>query len=206
MSPHVLVLGTHNQKKRDELTTLLAPYGFELRNLDDVRDPLTVEETGSSFAENACLKATEQARHLQMWVMGEDSGLCVDPLGGAPGVYSARYSGLDATDGDNNQKLLSELSAVPLPQRSAHYVCHAAVADPMGVVRVQAEAVCRGLIRLEPAGSAGFGYDPLFEIPEYHCTFGELGDAIKSVLSHRARALRAVIPQLVRLARNHQWT
>ena len=109
MGERVLVLGTHNRKKGQELAALLAPHGFRILTLVDVSDPLTVDETGTSFAENAAKKACEQAKHLQHWVIGEDSGLCVDALHGAPGVYSARYSGATATDESNNQRLLREL-------------------------------------------------------------------------------------------------
>ena len=119
---------------------------------------------------------------------------------GAPGVYSARFAGPQATDQANNERLLKELAQTPLYERSAHYVCHIAVSDPLGVVRADCESYCRGRIRLEPAGEAGFGYDPLFEIVEYHRTFGQLGDSIKSVLSHRARALRLIEARLIQLA------
>jgi XTP/dITP diphosphohydrolase len=192
-----LVLATHNKKKGSELAYLLAPYGLNLRTLDEIPEALEVEETGTTFAENAALKATMQARHLGLWAVGEDSGLAVDALGGRPGIYSARYSGPDATDESNNARLLQDLAGVPLGDRTAHYVCHVALSDPDGNVRVEWEEYCRGRILFTPRGSHGFGYDPLFEIPEYHCTFGQLGGAVKSALSHRSRAMRAVISQLV---------
>jgi len=202
---HLLVLGTHNRKKGQELAGLLAPFGFTLKTLADFSSPLEVEETGETFAENAALKATRQARHLNAWVLGEDSGLCVDALGGRPGVYSARFAGPDATDERNNDRLLQELAAVPDAKRTAHYVCHATLSDPQGNVRADCESTCRGSIRRSPSGTGGFGYDPLFEIVEYHRTFAELGNAVKAVLSHRARAMRQMIPQLVELARNGSW-
>jgi XTP/dITP diphosphohydrolase len=203
---HALVLGTHNRKKGRELAELLAPHGFRLLTLADFPDAIEVVEDGESFAANAALKATQQARHLRQWVLGEDSGLAVDALGGAPGIYSARYSGAGATDQANNRYLLSQLSGVPLERRTAHYVCHISLADPRAVVRADCEAYCHGRIRFEEAGSAGFGYDPLFEIVEYHRTFGQLGDAVKSVLRHRARALQVILPQLLELAHGGQWT
>jgi XTP/dITP diphosphohydrolase len=199
MTDHILVLGTHNQKKRLELELLLAPLGLTLRTLDEFPDALDVEETGTTFSENAALKAAEQAQHLGHWVLGEDSGLSVAPLGNAPGVYSARYSereGQAATDESNNEKLLAELGDLPLAQRIAFYTCHMAISDPTGKIRLCCEEVCYGRIRFSPAGSNGFGYDPLFEIAEYHRTFGELGSAIKSVLSHRSRAMRKVVPDI----------
>ena len=193
----ILVLGTRNRKKGIELSELLAPYGFALKTLADFPDSLEVEETGSSFGENAHLKATEQARHLNQWVVGEDSGISVDALDGAPGIYSARFSGENATDQDNNEKMLASLENVALEKRTAHYTCHISLCDPAGVVRADCEAYCRGRIRFTPAGTAGFGYDPLFEVAEYHRTFGELGDQVKSVLSHRSRAIQKFLPQLL---------
>ncbi len=195
--PATLVLGTHNRKKSLELVALVSPLGITVRTLSEFPQALTVEETGSTFAENAQLKATQQAIHLGAWVLGEDSGLAVDVLGGRPGVYSARYSGPQATDEANNQLLVQELRDVPLERRTAHYVCHASLSDPSGQVRAWAEARCSGRILLAPHGTAGFGYDPLFEVIEYHRTFGELGDSVKKCLSHRARALRILVPQLV---------
>ncbi len=194
-----LVFGTGNRKKAGELADLLAPVGIELKTLADVEDPLDVEESGQTFAENARLKATQQAKHLKQWVLADDSGLAVDALGGSPGVYSARFAGPGATDADNRRKLLADLVAVDPSRRSAHFVCHLALSDPIGTVRAEATGNCHGRIRTEEAGDGGFGYDPLFEIVEYHRTFGELSAATKSVLSHRARAMYAILPELVRL-------
>jgi XTP/dITP diphosphohydrolase len=200
-----LVLGTHNIKKARELQSLLEPRGLQVLTLADFDNAILVEEKGATFAENAVLKASQQARHLKRWVLAEDSGLSVDALGGKPGVHSARFSGEDATDASNNQLLLRELDGTPAPQRTAHYVCHVALADAAGIIRLECEATCSGRIRDEPAGDAGFGYDPLFEIVEYHRTFGELGDAVKSLLSHRGRALRLVIPELLEIAASGHW-
>ena len=185
-----LVLGTHNRKKRVELSQLLEPFPVEINSLEDFPDAIEVEETGDSFAANAILKATEQAQHLQQWVLGEDSGLSVAALDGAPGIYSARFSGPDATDSTNNDLLLEQLQGIPPGERTAWYTCNMALSDPGGTVVIQTEAYCRGRILSAPRGSAGFGYDPLFEIPEYHLTFAEMGPAVKSILSHRARAHR----------------
>ena len=205
MKRRILVLGSRNKKKLGELVELLQPYGFELRSLADYPHAVEVEESGDTFAANAGLKATVQAQHLGEWVLGEDSGLCVDALGGRPGVYSARFSGPGATDESNNRQLLKELAGVPLEKRRAHYVCHATLSDPQGVVRAESEGHCYGRILLTEAGSGGFGYDPLFEIPEYHRTFGELSPAVKAVLSHRARAMRGLLPQLIGLIRTDVW-
>ena len=195
----ILVMGTRNRKKLGELIDLLEPQGFELRTLADYPNSLEVEETGTTFTENAALKATQQARAIGEWVLGEDSGLAVDFLKGAPGVYSARFSGEGATDASNNQLLLEKLKGVPLDKRTAHYVCHATLSDPAGNIVAEAEDYCRGRILETAAGSGGFGYDPLFEVIECHQTFGELSPAVKSVLSHRSRAIRALVPRIIEL-------
>jgi XTP/dITP diphosphohydrolase len=206
MSERVLVLGTRNRKKAIELIELIGPFGFRLRTLADIPNSLEVEETGRTFAENAALKACVQARHLGQWVLGEDSGLCVESLGGAPGVHSARFAGPQATDEENNRKLLAQLGDRPPAQRTAYYVCHATLADASGRVRAESEGRCCGRMRTSPSGDAGFGYDTLFEIVEFHRTFGELGNAVKSVLSHRSRALRDMIPQILRLVSSGEWS
>jgi len=199
-NPRSLVVGTHNRKKGDELADLLRPLGFEVVTLSDVPNAIEVVEDGDSFAANAALKAAQQAKHLGHWVLADDSGIAVDALGGAPGIYSARYAGPTASDEDNNRKLLADLKDVPLPKRTAHYVCHVTVADPTGAIRAESEDICRGRILFEPVGKNGFGYDPLFEIVEYHHTFGELGPHIKQALSHRSRALRAIVPKLLAIS------
>ncbi len=196
-----IVLGSGNRKKAEEIARLLEPNGIRLLTLADFADRPHVEEDGQTFAENAAKKASTYAKHFGKWVIGEDSGIVVDALGGRPGVFSARYSGPDATDEKNNAKLLEELAGVPEEKRTAHYVCHVAVADPEGKIRLSLEACCYGRIATEPRGTNGFGYDPLFLIPEYHRTFGELGPVVKDVLSHRARAFRLLIPKLVRVLR-----
>ncbi len=202
----IIVLGTHNRKKGLELARLFTPFGFALKTLADFPDALHVEEDGETFTDNARRKACRQAQHLRQWVLGEDSGLSVDVLNGKPGVYSARFSGPHATDASNNQQLLTVLQHVPWHERGAQYVCHITLSDPSGAVRCDDEARCRGRIAVSPRGSAGFGYDPLFEILEYHRTFGELGDAVKSMLSHRGRATRKILPQIMGLIRAGLWT
>jgi XTP/dITP diphosphohydrolase len=191
-----LVIGTHNRKKGLELVELLAPFGFRVQTLDDVPNAIEVIENGSSFAANAILKAQQQARHLDRWVLADDSGLEVDALGGLPGIDSARFAGPSATDEDNNRLLLAKLVNIPLERRTARYVCHVAVADPSGTIRAESHEYCHGRIIYEPVGANGFGYDPLFEVVEYHRTFGQLGATVKRMISHRSRALRAIVPQL----------
>lgn len=196
----MIVLGTTNRKKGEELARLLAPAGVELRTLADVAGGIDVIEDGKTFAENAAKKARAQARHLGCWVLGEDSGLAVDALGGEPGVYSARFAGPGATDASNNELLLKRLAGVAPEARGAGYVCQMVLADAAGTVRAESRGTCRGRILPEPRGTAGFGYDPLFELPEYHRSFGQLGPLAKAVLSHRARAARRLLPKLIALA------
>ena len=193
-----LVLGTTNAGKLRELAELLEPMGIACCSLAGLAGAIDVEETGSSFAENAALKATQQATALGRWVLAEDSGLVVDALGGAPGIYSARFSGAEATDARNNSLLLERLASQPAALRSAHYACHAALSDPTGRIVAVSSGVCGGVIADRPAGGGGFGYDPLFIVPEYQRTFGELSPAVKAVISHRARAMRAIIPAISR--------
>jgi XTP/dITP diphosphohydrolase len=192
-----VVLSSRNRKKSEEIRALLAPHGIDVASVADFPEVGDVDEDGDTFAANAAKKAAEVARQVQRWTIGEDSGLRVDALKGAPGVYSARYSGPDATDESNNAKLIAELADVPDEKRGAEYVCHIAVADPTGQVRLNVEATCRGRIAHEARGTNGFGYDPYFLIREYHRTFGELSPLIKQQISHRARAFNLLIPRLV---------
>jgi XTP/dITP diphosphohydrolase len=197
--PPPLVIATRNAKKRREIEELLAPHGIQVLCVADFPDVPEIIEDGQTFAENAAKKGSQTARHLGLWTLGEDSGLMVDALGGAPGVYSARYSGEGATDQTNNAKLMREMANVPDEQRGAKYLCHAALSDPTGTIRFTVEATCRGRILREPRGTNGFGYDPYFWIPEYHRTFGELSNTVKHRLSHRARAFERLVGPLVRL-------
>ena len=200
-----LTIGTTNLAKGRELAEMLQPFGFEVKTLQDFPDALDVVEDGETFAANAVAKACQQATHLGCWVLADDSGLEVDALRGAPGIYSARYAGENASDAENNLKMLSDLGDSDLggtlpEKRGANYYCHVAVADPSGALRAESSGICRGRIRLEGSGTNGFGYDPLFEIREYHQTFGQLGPHVKRLLSHRGRAMRAIVPKLVQLA------
>jgi XTP/dITP diphosphohydrolase len=202
----LLVLGSSNRKKAIELGELFSPLGIDLQTLADYPHALDVVEDGSTFAENAALKAVQQAKHLDRWVLAEDSGLAVDALDGVPGIYSARYSGPGATDESNIELLLKELGSVALERRTAHYVCHMTLCDPSGEILAESEAYCRGRIVLKPRGSNGFGYDPVFEVIEYHRTFGELSATVKACLSHRARAAQRLIPRLTELVSSGQLT
>lgn len=200
-----LVVGTRNAKKGDELVELLAPLGFRVVTLAGVPSAIDVVEDGDSFKANARLKAARQAAHLKRWVLADDSGIEVEALGGAPGVYSARFAGANATDAENNRLLLEKLADVPLARRGARYVCHVALADPQGEIRAESRDYCSGRVRFEGAGTNGFGYDPLFEVVEYHRTYGELGPHVKRALSHRSRAIRAIVPRLIALGESGEW-
>lgn len=196
-----IVLASRNRKKSGEIAEILSPHGISLVSVAEFSDAPEVVEDGETFAANAAKKASETATFLSQWAIGEDSGLEVDALDGVPGIYSARYSGENADDERNNAKLLDALSGVPDEKRGAQYVCHITLADPTGKIWLSIEATCRGRITAEARGTNGFGYDPLFLVPEYHQTFGELGSAAKRHLSHRARALERFIPQLVGIMR-----
>ena len=202
-----LIFGTRNVKKGREMSALLAPpwepdprlARLELATLDAFPELPEVVEDMDSFAGNARKKASETARAIGRWVLADDSGLAVDVLGGAPGVFSARYAGEHGDDQANNQRVLLELEEVPEVRRSAAFLCALALADPSGAIRLEAEGACRGRILREARGSGGFGYDPLFLIPEYHKSFGELSALVKHQLSHRARAFAKLRPLLARL-------
>jgi XTP/dITP diphosphohydrolase len=184
-----LVVATKNKKKLSEIKDILKGIDLELLSLDAYKNVPRVVENGKTFKENAVKKAVKLARFTGQLCLGEDSGLCVDVLGGAPGIYSARFSGRDKSDIKNNLKLLKLLKDMPAAKRKARYVCAVALADPGGLIGV-VEGDCFGSIAFEPKGSAGFGYDPLFYIPKYKKTFAQLGEKIKHKMSHRFHALK----------------
>jgi XTP/dITP diphosphohydrolase len=181
------------------MAQLLDGLNIELTDLSHWPDAPEVEEEGATFEANARKKATTLATALGQWVLAEDSGLVVPALKGRPGVHSARYAGGHGDDAANNSRLLAELAPLPDDQRAAYYVCSAALADPAGQIQALEEGRCHGIILRQPRGSGGFGYDPLFLIPEYHRTFGELSPRVKHAISHRARALARLYPTLRRV-------
>jgi XTP/dITP diphosphohydrolase len=202
-----MVLGSRNRKKCREMAELIVPpwepdprlARLKALSLDDFPDAPEVDESAETFSGNARKKASELAVALGRWVLADDSGLAVDALGGAPGVLSARYAGEPCDDAANNRKLLEALKDVPDDRRGAAFRCALAVADATGAIRLEAEGACRGRIIRETRGVLGFGYDPLFLIPEYHKTFGELSPLVKHQLSHRSRAFAHLRPGFVRL-------
>jgi XTP/dITP diphosphohydrolase len=193
-----LVLGSRNKKKLKEMIELLGDLGLELTDLTPYPNAPEVAETADTFLGNATLKATQLALALKEWVIGEDSGLVVPALGGAPGVYSARYAGKQGDDVANNAKLLRDMAALKGEERTAYYVSTAVLADPNGTVIAATEGRCHGLIVEEARGDGGFGYDPLFLVREQGQTFGELPATVKQSMSHRARSFMKLRPALIR--------
>ena len=198
-APPRLVLGSRNKKKLGELLQLLGDLPLELTDLSPYPDAPEVEETGDTFEANARLKATQLAPVLGAWVLGEDSGLVVPSLGGAPGIFSARYAGSHGDDAANNAKLLRELAGKTGDARRAYYVSTAALANPQGEVVAVVAGQCWGVIAETPTGTGGFGYDPLFVVPEYHASFAVLSATVKNALSHRGRAMSQLRPLVRRL-------
>lgn len=183
-----LLLATKNQKKLAEMQRILEPLGVEVLSEAQLDSPLPeVEETGTTFLENARLKAQSACQATGIAAVADDSGLCVDALGGAPGVYSARYAGGHGDDKANNDKLLKELDGLPAEKRTARFVCSICCVFPDGD-EITAMGECHGHIGFAPEGDGGFGYDPLF-LTEKGC-FGRLSPAEKDAVSHRGAALR----------------
>ncbi|HTY44573.1 MAG TPA: RdgB/HAM1 family non-canonical purine NTP pyrophosphatase [Patescibacteria group bacterium] len=183
-----LLVATKNRQKLQEIRQIWKGLKIRLFCLEDYACAPRIIENGKTFRENAIKKAVKIARFTGKLTLGEDSGLCVDALGGRPGIYSSRFCGKDKSDLKNNLKLLKLLAGLPLKKRKAHYVCAVALADKDGLVGV-AEGRCSGVIGFDMRGQAGFGYDPLFVSPAYKKTFAQLGERIKHRISHRRRAL-----------------
>lgn len=185
------IIATHNRDKLAELSRILEPLGIEAVTDHDLGMELPeVEETGTTFAENAYLKAASACAATGLPAIADDSGIAVDALNGGPGIYSARYGGPDATDKDRNCKLLGELDGLPPEKRGAHYVCAVCCVFPDGSEPLTAEGRMYGVIGTEERGERGFGYDPLF-IVDSGKTVAELTDEEKDAISHRGNALRA---------------
>lgn len=184
-----VVLATRNQGKVRELEAMLAGIeGIKVLSFQDFPEMPDVVENGQTFEENAVKKAREVAEYTNLVAVADDSGLEVDYLNGAPGVYSARFAGENKNDTENNHKLLRLLHGLPMEQRKARFRCVIAIATPWGDIYTT-EGNCEGFIGYEMAGDKGFGYDPLFYLPEYDKTFAQLDLEVKNRISHRARAL-----------------
>jgi XTP/dITP diphosphohydrolase len=183
-----LVLATQNQHKIQEINQILVHPQLELLSLKDLSLKPDIREDGDTFQQNAYLKAYHVAKLTGEITLADDSGLEVNALGGAPGVYSARYAGENATDKQNNRYLLKQMQGIPPSKRQARFCCVIAIVKPDGE-SFYAEGLCEGVIALSPKGKHGFGYDPLFIIPQYNKTLAELGPKTKNQISHRANAL-----------------
>jgi XTP/dITP diphosphohydrolase len=192
-----IVIATHNRHKIVEIGASFAPHGIVIAPLPRMTFP---PENGKTFAENATIKAIAVARETGLVSIGDDSGLCVDALGGQPGINSARYAGSPTNDAANNKKLLDDLSGTKRDDRSAHFVCALAVASPDGGIET-VEGRVDGIILASIRGRGGFGYDPLFFLPAVGKTMAELSAMEKDAVSHRGRAVRLVIPIIQRLAK-----
>lgn len=193
-----LVLATRNPGKIRELALLLAPLDIEVVSMAEYPCLPEVVEDGATFTENAVKKAKTVAAATGCLAMGDDSGLEVDYLGGAPGIFSARFAGEENNDRANNEKLLQLLNGVPREKRTARFCCVVAIAVPDGQVYTVSGS-CEGIIAFEPKGEGGFGYDPLFFVPQFGKTFAELEPAVKNSISHRARALAGARQILMKL-------
>jgi len=189
-----IVTATRNKGKVKEIAGFLADLPVQVFSLDDFANIFEPEETGKTFAENAALKANSYALQTGVWSLADDSGLEVEALNNAPGVYSARYGGIEASDNERIEKLLKEIGSAE--NRRARFVCAMAVSDEKGEIKFTAEGICEGQIAFKSYGNGGFGYDPIF-IPEgFSKTFGELSNETKQQISHRKQAIYKIIQQL----------
>jgi len=187
-----IIAATKNRGKLKEIGQLLSGLPYEVISMTDAGVKEDIDETGATFEENALIKARAVWKVTGETVLADDSGLEVDYLGGAPGVYSARYAGEGATDQDRNNKLLAALAGVPAEKRTARFVCVIAIIFPDGREKL-VRGTCEGYIAAEPCGSNGFGYDPLMYIPELGMTIAQMDDDMKNKISHRGNAMRQVL-------------
>lgn len=190
-----LLVATRNIGKVREFADLIQDLPIKWLSLDDLSIGLDVEESGETFQENAILKALAYSKESCMLTIADDSGLEVDALDGRPGVRTARYGGLDLTPVQRYELLLMELNEVPWEERSARFRCVIAIAGPEGLKGI-ASGICEGYIGLKPEGSGGFGYDPVFYLPEYGLTMAQLQPSAKHQISHRGKAMAGILPKL----------
>lgn len=191
-----IVLATRNRGKVREINSMLSGLDIEALSLDDVPDATDVVEDGATFEENAFKKASQIAHHTGMMSLADDSGLEVDALHGAPGIYSARFAGEGAGDDANNGKLIYEMETVPDDRRTARFRCVMVLYAPSERRWIKGEGVCEGVIARTPKGTNGFGYDPVFLLPCSGLTMAELTEGEKNLLSHRAMALKDLMQRL----------
>jgi XTP/dITP diphosphohydrolase len=189
-----IVLATRNSGKLREFRSLFTPAGYRIIGLNDLGIDMEVEESGNTFTANACLKAVAYSRCISHPVLADDSGLEVIALQGRPGIHSARYAGPEASDSDRIHRLLNEIRHAGVG-REARFVCALALARE-GKVLFEAEGICHGIITDTPRGKNGFGYDPIFLLPESGKTMAELNETEKNAISHRARAVQSLLSQI----------
>ena len=187
-----LLIGTRNRGKVREIYEVLKPLDLTLHHLEEFADIPAPPESGSSYEENATIKASYYAHETGLCTLGDDSGLEVAALDGAPGLRSARFGGNNASDSDRVELLLSKIKNVPASMRHATFVCVMTIVESNGRVVHVAEGRCKGTLAMAPAGEGGFGYDPIFIPDGYDATFGELASEIKNRISHRALALAGI--------------
>ena len=194
-----VIVATANAGKFQEIVTILSDLRISFLPLASIHGYTPPVEVGVTYAENAAAKAAAVAEFSGCWALADDSGLEVDALGGQPGLYSSRYLGSTATDRERNQRILELLQGMPHPRRNARFQCAVAVAGPGGELTL-AHGSCDGMIAEAPSGDGGFGYDPIFIVPEFASTMASLPPEVKNRVSHRARALNDIKPLLQRLA------
>lgn len=185
-----IIIGSGNQHKIEEIKAFFSDLEFNFEGLDPDLDLPEVIEDGKSYKENALKKARQRARELNQIVLADDSGLSVDYLDGAPGIYSARFGGEDLNDEEKYLKVLKLLSGQPEAERKAAFISVIALVDPFENLEITVEGRCEGIIAEEPAGENGFGYDPIFYLPEYELTMAQISQSEKNKISHRGRALK----------------
>ncbi|QHS23408.1 XTP/dITP diphosphatase [Virgibacillus sp. MSP4-1] len=182
-------IATRNEGKVSEFREMFSKLGYQVKSLNDLAEPVDIEETGDTFEENARIKSETLSEMLQEPVLADDSGLVIDSLNGSPGVYSARYAGNHKSDADNMQKVLDELKDTPEEERTARFICVLAISRPNHKTEFL-KGTCEGEIASEPAGENGFGYDPIFYLPERKKTMAQLSQEEKSKISHRGNAIK----------------
>ncbi|MGE6488249.1 XTP/dITP diphosphatase [Paenisporosarcina sp. NPDC076898] len=193
-----VIIATKNKGKAKDFEAIFNPFGFEVLTLHDVANDMDVEETGTTFEENAVLKAEALAERLQTFVIADDSGLAIDALNGSPGVYSARYAGEEKSDEANMRKVLTELEGVEDENRTARFCCAIALAGPNMETKT-AFGTCEGVIAHEKKGENGFGYDPIFFVPTLGKMMAELQPSEKAAISHRGNAIKKIKAELPNL-------
>ncbi|WP_391202307.1 XTP/dITP diphosphatase [Psychrobacillus sp. L4] len=193
-----IIIATKNKGKAKDFEALFGPLGYDVLTLHDVADDMDVEETGTTFEENALIKATALSERLQTMVIADDSGLEIDALDGRPGIYSARYAGEAKSDEANIDKVLEELVNVEELNRTARFVCAIAIASP-NLESVTVRGTCEGVIAKERKGTNGFGYDPIFYVPSENKMMAELSGEEKGAISHRGNAIKKLSDHLAEL-------